>query len=121
MGLDLTLMPFYANDPTCSLAHTMIDCERRRDLFDAILPIEEKRGRDVPADFRTFRSREDDQDSHYGLTIETPYGERLKYVRAIDLMPLASHEGVTDNPLNRAAWAYLKELPGTWPIALYWH
>ena len=120
MGLDLTLLPFYSNSPTCDIAHTIIQCGRSSGLFDAIMALEEHRGRDVPATFTTYLSREEDQDTHYGLTIDTPYGEPLKYISAGSLAQIAE-ELIRDNPLNRAVWAYLGELPATWPVALYWH
>lgn len=121
MGLDLTLMPFYSSGPACNIAHTMIDTLGGYVLHDLIAPIEDRHGRDVPEHFYTFRGRDENDNTCYGITIKTPYGERLKYVQARHLAALAESEEVQSSPLNRAAWAYLKELPPDWRIALYWH
>lgn len=116
MGLDLYLLPF---DEGSVFSHTLLSCERRRDLFEVIM------GRlsetPVPDTFYTYLSREDDQDSHYGITTETPYGEPLGWVLASRLLEFAAHEGVRDNFTNRAIWAYLAELPSKTRVALYWH
>lgn len=122
MGLDLKLMPFGGECPgAVNFAHTILCCERRRDLFELILELDGREGQNVPTGFNTFLSFDEAlEKSCYGETLETPYGERLHWVEARFLAVLASHADVLDNHLNRAVWAYLKELPPAWPVALYW-
>jgi hypothetical protein len=123
MGLDLTLLVSEgARVRGWDFAHTVIDCERRSALFDAILNVEEAEGQAVLEQFNTYVSREGGRDVHYGNTQETPYGEPVRTLPAGALVDrFADHEGVTDNPKNRAAWAYLREREPSLPIALYWH
>ena len=122
MGLDLTLIPVDSENGTWGFGHSLIDCERRNELFEPLLELEKKKGRDVPEKFNTFRSRDDKyEESHYGPTVDTPYGDPLKCVYVKDLLPFAEHEGVRDNWKNRAVWAYLREMPPDEKIALYWH
>ena len=78
MGLDLKLLPFYSNRAGgMEFSHAVLTCGRDYDLFNAIQAIEKLRGRDVSPDFQSYVSRADDRDSHYGITIDTPYGEPL--------------------------------------------
>ena len=49
------------------------------------------------------------------------YDAPLCHVSCGDLLTLRFHEGVQDNPENRAAWAYLAELPPNARIVLYWY
>lgn len=118
MGLDLRLLPF---DADC-FSHTVLDCARRHELWDSIQKIENRVGRDVPDGFTSFSGRSQrHDDTCYGLTIRTPYGENLKYVLTSDLLPLARHKAVHDNEKNRAIWAYLAQLNPQTKVALYWH
>lgn len=118
MGVDLRLLPFDGDH----FSQTMLDCERRRELWEPIGKIEKKVGRDVPENFNSFCGKDDGYDGTcYGRTLITPYGGKLKYVTAKDLTKLAKHEAVLDNEKNRAIWAYLACVsPGT-KVALYWH
>lgn len=117
MGLDLRLLPFDSD----FFSHTILTCERRSELFDALRGVEARNGRDVPDNFKTFIARRPDGDTGYGITIRTPYGENLKYVLASDLVTFAEHNDVTDNAVNRAIWAYLQQLNPNTKIALYWY
>jgi hypothetical protein len=117
MGLDLRLLPFDAD----FFSHTILDCERRSDLFEAVLKVEGKIGRDVPDNFQSFTGKSADASPCYGKTIRTPYGENLKYMLAGDLVKFAKHVDVTDNEKNRAIWAYLTELNPSNKVALFWH
>lgn len=122
MGVDLTLLPFDADFGDLSFAHSVLQLERRGGLWDPIVKIETARGEAVPEHFASYLSRNDDyEEAHYGVTTETPYGDRMKYVRASDLLAIGDHEGVTDNYKNRAVWAYLSALPSDTKVALYWH
>lgn len=117
MGLDLRLLPFDSE----TYSHTILSCERRADLFDKLLAVEKRIGRDVPDRFNTFTARKENGDTGYGKTIRTPYGENLKYVHASDLAAFGKHRDVKDNATNRAIWAYLDELDHDTKVALYWH
>lgn len=114
MGVDLSLLPF----DNANFSHTVLDCERRRALFEEIADLP---ATPVPQPFYTFRSRADHRDSHYGDTQETPYGEPLTAVQAQHLLPFAQHPGVCNDARNRAVWAYLACLPPETQIALFWH
>jgi hypothetical protein len=119
MGLDLRLMPF---EEGAHFSHMLIDTERRSELYDVILALEEKWGRNVPERFSTFCGHDEkSEETCYGNTQETPYGEPLRYVLADKLAELHEHPAVQDNELNRAAWAFLRELGKTWRVALFWH
>lgn len=118
MGLDLRLLPFDADVDVVTFSHTILSCERRRELFEELLKLPSV---EVPERFYSFTSREAScGESHYGVTRDTPYGEPLDYVRVKDLLAYSDHEGVTDNGKNRAIWAYLKCLPPENKVALYW-
>lgn len=118
MGVDLRLLPFDAD----FFSHTVLDCERRHELWPAIEKVETRNGRDVPDNFQSFIGRSDRFDGTcYGTTIRTAYGENLKYVLVSDLLPLASHGAVQDNEKNRAIWTYLSQLKPETKVALYWH
>ena len=121
MGVDLALLPFYSprmDDGDFCFSRVVIALKWRKNLWAEILEIEDSAGLNVPDDFISFLSCED---THYGKTPETPYGDNLKYVFARDLKNLASHEGVLDNYKNRAAWAYLEQVPDELKVALFWY
>jgi hypothetical protein len=117
MGLDLRLLPVDFHAGTWGFSHTVLDCERDYELFDAL------RGVDVipvPAKFSTFSGRSAEGDPCYGDTQETPYGEPLRCAIVYDLLvrwPNTETQGVR----NRAIRVYLAALPKTTQIALYWH
>lgn len=122
MGVDLRLLPIDGDHGTVvNFSHNVLSLERRRELWEPIAEIEKAHGRDVPENFDSFIGRRADGETGYGRTIESPYGTPVRYVRAADLLPLAEHEAVTDNPKNHAAWAYLAALPADYKVALYWH
>lgn len=117
MGLDLSLLPFDGS----WFSQTVLPCERRTDLFDELLALD-RTGRHVPENFESYLSRDDKyEECHYGATTETPYGDKLVYVKAANLKAYAAHPEVQDNYQNRAVWAYLDCLPDETKVALYWH
>jgi hypothetical protein len=117
MGLDLDLLPFDAFD-NISFSHTVLCCDRKRDLFEKILKLVTKR---VPNDFTSYLSMEDGMDHHYGRTVRTPYGDALCYTTVGALLKFKDHVCVKDNVKNKAIWAYLNALPKKTKVALYWH
>lgn len=122
MGVDLTMLPFGNRSEGNAFSHTLLDCNRSRELFDEIFAIEKEHGEYVPPEFVSYCSRDGKyEEPHYGSTLETPYGERLQYVEAQRLYALIQHPHVQDNYPNRAVWAYISCLPRETKIALYWH
>jgi len=122
MGLDLRLLPFDCNNPNLSFSHTVLDCERRRGLFDVILKIEKTVGAAVPRGFASLSNRNPSSgETGYGETTRTPYGDTLMAIRVCHLLTVRKHEGAVDNWKNRAIWSYLAELPLDTQVALYLH
>lgn len=119
MGLGLTLMLIEHDEGKYGYSHSLINCESDSTLFEEILKL---KSHPVPETFNTFRSRDgEDQNTQYGDTQTTPYGEPLEWVYVKDLLAFKEHAEVRDSFQNRAAWAYLAELPPKFKIALYWH
>jgi hypothetical protein len=116
MGVDLTLMPLMQRNFWAS--SDLICLERRRELWPAI---EALNATPVPRPVNCFRARRRDGEATYGEVETNPYGVRLTWLTPADLLPLASHEGVTDNWRNRGIWALLAEMPPDWPVVLFWH
>jgi len=123
MGLDLTLLPIFTRMKSEKwFSHSVLELNREPELFEKILEVERKVGILVPPDFDSYLSRgEGNEESHYGETCWTPYGDPVKYVRVKDLLKFRYCNEVYDYFLNRAVWAYLKELPEDIKIALFWH
>ena len=121
MGLDLALLP--VESITAHYSHTVLDCMRREDLFEVIKELEREYGIKVNDDFYSFLSKEGppDMETHYGLTVETPYGKPVKSVPVFRLKGLYNHGDVRDNHRNQAVWAYLDMLPDDTAVALYWN
>lgn len=117
MGLDLTLLPFEADFPQLHFSHTILNCERRGDLFQDILKLP---GVAIEFEFDTFMSKDEESEFCYGPTQSTAYGEPLRYVFARDLKAFSGNIGAIDNHKNRAVWAYLDCLPDDTKVALYW-
>ncbi len=115
MGVDLTLVPLIG--PNFWASHEMIQVERRRELWREIDELEQI---DIPEPLACFFAQ-GKEDLEYGMRVESPYGERLKFTTATQLMTLSKHEAVQDNWRNRAVWAFLAKMPSDWPIVLYWH
>ncbi len=114
MGLHLTLLPFWGND----FSDTVLHCVDRCNLFEEIQKLPTER---VPQYFESHLSREKDiETTHYGDTQSDGYGDTLNAVTVLQLLSLASHEAVLDNFVNRAIWAYIKELPSETKVAIYW-
>lgn len=116
MGVDLTLLPLMDRDAFVS--HDLIGVERRRDLWDEILKLPT---RPLPKPLRCHVARLPNGEAGYGSLSADPYGGTIHTVMAGDLAALAGNENVTDNWRNKAAWAFLAQMPPDWPVALYWH
>lgn len=123
MGVDLTLL-VVTGTREFGFSHTLLQLERRRELWDPIAEIEKAHGQPAPTNFASYVARIPDgewkDESGYGKVEKTPYGDPVRMVPASALLALRDHRGVKDNPANRATWAYLAELPGATWIALWW-
>jgi hypothetical protein len=113
MGLDLALLPFDGDD----YSHTILNCGRNDELFDFIqtLPALE-----VPTTFTSFLSYDDYEETHYGTTIETPYGEPLTYTTVKKLLTVSENIKETFGIKNKAVWAYLEQFDKNTKVALFW-
>jgi hypothetical protein len=117
MGIDLTLLPFYSE--TAEFSHTVLNLGRHYKLHEKI---NELNMLDVSEEFTSYVSRDDQwEDTHYGLTLKDPYGNRVKYTTIKELLKVKDFVDKSDSYRNRAAWAYLKELPENIKVALFWH
>jgi hypothetical protein len=124
MGLDLAFL-VVDGDPTRGdttvFAHTTLDSRPGRQANEALFRVEKDSGRDVPELFFTYLSRENGHPC-YGNTQTTPYGEKLRMVRARELLlALSKVSLVVESPRLLGAVAYMKALPGDTWVALYWH
>lgn len=116
MGIDLDLLPVDADFPNCSFSHSVLQCERRHNLWPAIQALP---GQPVPDNFTSYLGGKGE--ACYGKTVEDSYGDPVRWVRVRDLLTLRCREEVRDNSKNRAVWAYLAELPPEGKVALFWH
>ena len=107
MGLDLHLLPFYAE--TANFSHTLLETKRAYDQYDEIAKCPQQ---PVDPGFHSYYGRHPEWDDVcYGVTEKTPYGEPVKWTRAKYLKP----------HLTGPAGAYIRELDDEHKIALYWH
>ena len=83
----------------------------------------------VPKGFNTFLCREDVKneegeiifdETHYGETLTTNYGDPLYYIIIKDLLQLSNHVSVIGNYTNKAVWGYLENSLPERRIALMW-
>ena len=122
MGVDLKLLPLDGDCDTITYSHVVLPLDRCYPLWVKIktLPSEP-----IPDNTTTYVGRVPDGSAEgeygYGVTVETPYGNRIQLVRAKDLLKLADHFGVAQSWKNSAAWAYLAAAPPKLRVGLYWH
>ncbi len=124
MGISLALIPL-AREQTINDAWDgfgVIQLGDHRELFEAIGLFEDRTGKDLGLPIWTLTAfRDDNGENGYGQKTESPYGSPLRFVEAVALYEeFASHPGVQVNFRNRAAWAYLSQLPADWKIVLDW-
>ena len=115
MGIDLSLLPYaWEGTGEPNFAHDVLDLPRRSVLFDAITAIEKEHGVKVESGFNSYLSGDDAyEDTHYGETLETPYGDRVKWITAKHLKVLA----LLDGPQG----AFIRALDDNHRVALFWH
>lgn len=100
MGVDLRLLPFDCDRENLAFSHTILDVERRHELWTPIAHLPQE---NVPERFTSFSStREAYEDPCYGITVNNPYGGTLTYTTAGALGTLRNHPAVLDNHKNRA-------------------
>ena len=119
MGVDLRLLPLDCDVPDIRFSYTVLECERRRGLWDKVsaLPALE-----AESGIGCYVSRTNDGECGYGpLPATDAYGKPYKYTTARHLLTLTGEPGVTDSHKNRAIWAYLAELPPDTKVVLDWH
>ena len=105
MGIDLILLPYDSS----FFSHTVLRVDRDYDLYDAIRDIPSK---EVDDNFTSYVSRDDQcEETHYGKTIENPYGQRTAFVLAKDLKRVR---------IPGPTGAYIRELDDDCKVALYW-
>lgn len=117
MGLDLKLLPQYGKDSKFSA--DIIQIDRNHDLFDLISTIEHAYGRDI--DGRGWSTHLGETGEAYGTTTNSPYGKVLKTVPAKALKGLIAKDDDSAYWRNKAAIAYLNELPDDLEVMIYWH
>ena len=121
MGLDLKMLPFDTNvSHPEQYSHTVLTCARDNEMFERVMAQEKDFGLLVPHGFSSYVSRDDKyEESHYGLTVITPYGESLKCLFVLDLL-YSLRDYQPDLERNRAVMAYLRELSPQVKVALFW-
>ena len=123
MGLDLTLIPAYSEDPNNNFfSHDLISLDRDSDLFDEILSLQNEFGRHIKlGGINTYIGSNDGGEPAYGLTERTKYGEVIQSVPAGRLYScIHRFPEVSLGWKNLAAMGFLANCPAELPIYLYW-
>ena len=118
MGFSLTFLPFDGDFSDFAFSHTVLSTEDDRLLQDAVRTADSMV---ITKRFNSHLSR--DPESGEECSGPTPidcYGHRLRYAYAGDIVRVV---GVVAfySPRNRAAIAYLSQLPPDRKVALFWH
>ena len=123
MGVDLNLLPIDCISDDSGFSHEIIQAGRYYDLYDEIREI--KNIMEVPKSFSTYVGRHPDwEDVCYGETQEDPYGDKVKYVLAKDLVSAYKRWHKKDKERegwDKTTFAYLSACKPNRKIALYWH
>jgi hypothetical protein len=146
VGIDLYLLPVngdFRGKAGIFYAHALIPLDRNAIIGD-IRDVADKHAKDIPEPLSCFVAHQENGEHGYGYATEDPYGEKLTYVLAKHLKPLARKLGVTmdvepktnlpsvrlrkasvedgyQSFLNQAAFAYILALPDDFKLVLYWH
>lgn len=118
MGMDLRLLPQYGQN--VDFSHDILECDRDDKMFDIIRNAEKQNGRLVPRNGIYSFSSTDGNNTCYGKTIKTSYGEEMNSVQVRELQKVLM-DFKTDSWRNKAIIAFLNELPDELEIWLYWH
>lgn len=112
MGLELLLLPIEGADEPLTLSGNFLSCERDYDLFDEIDKLPSTL---VPPNYKFYYPTSNAYG--YGKLTKTLYGGKLTCVYVKDLLKCKPYP---ESHINRAIWAYLRELPPKARFALYW-
>lgn len=128
VGLDLTLIPINMGPPfKVWLGHSRVALERQYDVFTQIPgchyrgeeyryePVAESCELDPPTAVAMYTGGGDEGYEH---RTEDPYGTPLTYMLAGDLGKV-DVEGAS--PWNKAAFVFIRALPETMPVVLWWN
>ena len=118
MGVDLTLIPVDADNGNLFFGHSLLEVERRRELWPLIKVM---RCIEITRPFSCHMASLPSGEVRYGDVTEDDYGEQLKTVCADDLLVLRNHDAVSGSNRNRAIWAYLHCLQRDTRIVLFWY
>ncbi len=120
MGVDLRVLPQYAKE--ADFSHCLIELARCEQLFDLISKLENEKGIEVPEKgIYSFSGKDESfEETCYGRTIKTPYGDVMKGVLVRDLKK-ALIDFKTPYWRNRAFISFLREMPNDLIIWLFWH
>jgi len=122
MGVDLTLLPV---EPGSQISTSVLQLERRHELFSAIQELDTVPLPTFEHGFSCYLSTRHEgtpqQGIGWGKVTQDDYGSSLTWITPAQLLRLNDHEGVIDNDLNKAVWAFLGVLPEDWRIVLFWH
>jgi hypothetical protein len=118
MSLDLTLLIVTSfKDGQHGFAHTMIEWGQAHNIYEAL----DTRAFELPTyELNSYVSK----GNCYGKVYETPYGDRLIYIKAKDFIKVIDDrdiEGLVIDPEQYGIIAYLKRLDPQRLIALYYH
>lgn len=109
MGLDLSLLPYDCDMESLTFSHTVLQVERDYELYEKIQKLPSEK---VDKSFSSYLSRDDKyEESHYGETIENPYGEPVVCVLAGSLKTVG---------IPGPTGAYINALEDDNKVALFW-
>jgi len=123
MGLDLSILPAFSVTAN-GFSHDVLQFHRDNKIFEAVQLISENFGKVVEFDhFTCFLSNKEYEEYHYGTLENDKYGNRIKYVKAVDLKSyLPCKETIDSNCWrNRAIISYIMELPDDLLVYIFWH
>lgn len=125
MGLDLKLLPMERwfdgteGNPGWGYSHSVLSLDRHQALFDRIGLLDAKElednvpsyvGRDVP-------DGSAEGETMYGVMTTTPWGDPITWVTAGEL---AAVDWSDTFPWNNAVHSFLRALPATTRVILWW-
>ncbi len=116
MGVDLTLIPVAHEGEDHWCGFTLLDCERRRDIFTGIEIYSLNNGEKIPVPFECKMH----DDGRWGKCLTDKYGSDLRYLTTKQLIRFENKFDRSDYT-NLAVWAYLKMLPPKKKVVLFWH
>ena len=120
MGLDLRILPEYT-ERNHDFSHDILSFHRD-EILDLIGDKEKECGHEILEPFNSYTSRDDKyEESHYGETFKTPYGNVIKFLYARDLKECLKNVNIENMYWrNKAIITYIRQLPDNLRIYLYW-